>query len=269
MPNPSTRSQRGYDRLAHSYHSLEWLAFGSQLQLARVALIDQLPVWQRLLIYGDGNGRLLEQLYAYRCTYETHAAPTELSSACERTVPSDSPWSITSVDHSPAMLRRQQSRLAATPLRNGPRNERQAVAPGGATRFIQIDALNYTPEENAYDVVVTPFFLDCFSQSELAQHLPIWLSALREDGTLLHVDFIVPQSPWQRPRAHLLLWAMHTFFRWQTGLANRQLVDSQKAIERCGLRKTAEHISSQGMIAAQLWRFTRACGYDSNSSQEA
>ncbi len=268
MTSSNARSQRGYDRLARGYQGLEWLVFGNQLQRARVALIDQLPVWQRLLIYGDGNGRLLEQLYAVRCGCETHTPSTELSSACERTLPSDRPWSITSVDHSPAMLRRQQLRLAATSLRKRPRSKRQ-VAPDGAIRFMQIDARNYTPEENAYDVVVTPFFLDCFSQSELAQQLPIWLSGLRKDGTLLHIDFISPQLAWQRPRAHLLLWAMHTFFRWQTGLANRQLVDSQKAIERCGLRKTAERISSQGMIAAQLWRFTRACGFDSKSSEDA
>lgn len=227
----------GYDRLAASYQGIEWLVFGSQLQRARVALIDRLPVWHRLLIFGDGDGRLLEQLYVHRLR-------------CDQPSAHDGRWSITSVDHSAAMLCRQESRLAATTGRG-----KGSDTSEGTVCFEHIDALCYTPEENAYDVIVTPFFLDCFSQAELAEQLPIWLSALCRKGAFLHVDFISPKSPWQRPRARLLLWAMHTFFRWQTGLANRRLVDSQAIITRCGLSKVAEHIGGRGMIAAQLWRF--------------
>lgn len=244
---------RGYDRLASSYRGIEWLVFGSQLQRARVALIDQLPDWNRLLILGDGDGRLLEQLYAYRRSREQHRMLSHQSPHQRSQQPSGAQsrsWSITSVDYSSAMLQRQQSRLAAT---TGTGEGTDASA--GTVSFEHIDALNYTPEAHAYDVIVTPFFLDCFSPTELAECLPIWLSALCCGGAYLHVDFIFPKSPWQRPRAHVLLWAMHAFFRWQTGLANRRLVDSQAIIKQCGLSKVAEQISGRGMIAAQLWRF--------------
>lgn len=250
-----TRSQRGYNRLAPSYHILEWLVFGKQLQRARLALIAQLPVWHRLLLLGDGDGRLLEQLFLQRCLATSHSPQSGRSSLYKRNSPSARRWSITSVDHSPAMLRRQRLRLNALRV-NGQRIERG----GGEIQFLQIDARDYRPPAQTYDVVVTPFFLDCFSPSELSEHLPLWLAALNEDGVQLHVDFISPHSAWQRPRAHLLLWAMHAFFGWQTGLTNRQLVDSQTLIEQCGLRKVAEHISGQGMIAAQLWQMDRACG---------
>lgn len=253
--NSFTRSQRGYNRLAPSYHILEWLVFGKQLQRARVALIAQLPVWHRLLLLGDGDGRLLEQLFLQRSAGASHSSQSGQSSLHKRNSPGDRRWSITSVDHSPGMLRRQRLRLNALRV-----NKRHIEKHGGDIQFLQIDALDYRPPAQAYDVVVTPFFLDCFSPPELSEHLPLWLSALRKDGVHLQVDFIPPHSPWQRPRAHLLLWAMHAFFGWQTGLTNRQLVDSQAFIEQCGLRKVAEHISGQGMIAAQLWQFDRACG---------
>jgi len=226
----SSRSQRGYDRLALSYRATEWLVFGQQLQRARVAMFNELPPWNRLLILGDGNGRLLEQL----CVRQLRFA-TERSSG-------DAPSRITSLDHSLRMLRLQQSRV-------------DSIGASEFVAFIQADARGYKPEVGAYDVVVTPFFLDCFSLAELKLYLPHWLAALRVGGVLLHVDFIVPRSRWQRRRAKLLLGAMHLFFRWQTGLANRQLVDTGPLIEQCGLRMEHEQISGGGMIAAQIWRF--------------
>ncbi|MCA9158551.1 MAG: class I SAM-dependent methyltransferase [Planctomycetales bacterium] len=227
----SSRSQRGYDRLALSYRATEWLVFGQQLQRARVAMVNELPPWNRLLILGDGNGRLLEQL----CVRQLRFA-TERSSG-------DAPSRITSLDHSPRMLRLQRARV-------------ESIHAAEYVEFIQADACGYKPEVGAYDVVVTPFFLDCFSLAELESHLPRWMEALRVGGTLLYVDFLVPQSPWQRPRAKLLLWAMHLYFRWQTGLANRQLVDTRPLIEQCGMRMEREQIGGGGMLTAQLWRFT-------------
>lgn len=226
----SSRSQRGYDRLALWYRTTEWLVFGNRLQRARVALIDDLQPWKRLLILGDGNGRLLEQL----CVKQLGFA-TERSS-------SDAPSRITSVDQSLRMLQRQQARV-------------ELVHASEYVDLFQADACGYKPEVGAYDVVVTPFFLDCFSLAELKSHLPHWLAALRVGGVLLHVDFIAPQSPWKSPRAKLLLWAMHLFFRWQTGLANRQLVDTQSLIAQCGMRMECEQISEGGMITTQIWRF--------------
>lgn len=223
-----SRSQRGYDRLALPYRATEWLAFGNQLQRARVALIDDLPQWNRLLILGDGNGRLLEQLCTKQLGFLKEGSSGE---ALGR---------ITSVDHSQRMLQRQRARV-------------ESIQVAEYVDFVQADACGYEPEIGAYDVVVTPFFLDCFSLAELKQHLPHWLAALHVGGVLLYVDFIVPKSAWQRPRAKLLLWAMHLFFHFQTGLANRHLVDTKPLFEQCGLRMEHEQISGGGMITAQLW----------------
>src|SRR5690606_37842066 len=105
-----------------------------------------------------------------------------------------------------------------------------------------------------YDIVVTPFFLDCFHRAELKEHLSRWLAALRVGGILYHVDFQLPQSGWQRARAIPLLWTMHLFFGWQTGLTNRRLVELSPLIEECGLRKVTERSEGYGMITTQLWR---------------
>lgn len=74
---------------------------------------------------------------------------------------------------------------------------------------------------------------------------------------LYYVDFIYPQSQWQRPRAQFLLSAMHAFFRWQTGLTQRVLVDAQPLFEWQGMRQVSEQIGGMGMITTQLWQKTQ------------
>ncbi len=229
IPNSRSGAQHGYDRLAPAYHAIEWLVFGNQLQQARVALIDDLPPWDRLLILGDGNGRLLAEFCA-RSLGES-----------QRNSEPESFKRIVSVDQSRRMLSLQKDRI-------------DAIGAARYVEFVQADARRYQPEASVYDLVVTPFFLDCFCTAELDAHLPRWLGALRDDGSLYQVDFVIPAATWQRPRARLLLWAMHLFFRWQTGLTNRHIVNFQPLLEQCGLRKVAEQVGGGGMIATQIWR---------------
>ena len=232
MSSSAGRSQRGYDRLAPIYQATEWLVFGKQLQRAREALLDELPPWDRLLIFGDGTGRLLARLGIQGLNL------VKQSSAQNGVA------NITSVDHSSAMLNQQRSRMGV-------------LGVADSVEFIQADARGFRPVPGAYDVVVTPFFLDCFTAAELEINLPHWLSALRQGGLLYHVDFIVPRLARQRPRAAVLLWSMHMFFSWQTGLVNRRLVALQPLLEHCGMRKVAERVGGQGMLATQLWQCTQ------------
>lgn len=232
-------SSRGYDRLARVYHRIEWLAFGGQLQRGRTALIDDLPRWNRLLILGEGDGRLLECLVARRWPDERHS--DERHSDDRHTAPRRGAGTITSVDQSMSMLRQQRARVASLGMCEH-------------VEFIRAQACGYEPPAGVYDVMITPFFLDCFTGEELDGCLARWLSGLRPGGILYHVDFIVPEPVWQRRRARSLLWAMHVFFRWQTGLENRKLVDTETAIARCGLHKQAERRSGGGMITTQIWR---------------
>ena len=217
------KSERGYDLVSPYYHWIEWLVFGNQLQHARTCLLSELPNWERMLIFGDGDGRLLESLLQ---------APT---------VDKASTQSVTSVDQSGAMISSQKSRMNAlnTPV---------------DVRWMQTNALTFTPDENAFDVLVMPFFLDCFTSRELDEAIPRWLSGLRPGGHLYYVDFVMPQSGWRRWRAQVLSISMHSFFRVVTGLSNRQLIDPTQHLRDAGLRPHLSRASGYEMLETTLFR---------------
>ncbi|WP_404304753.1 class I SAM-dependent methyltransferase [Neorhodopirellula lusitana] len=226
------RSQRGYNRISFCYRTLEQLVFGTQLQQARVALIDALPSWDRMLILGDGDGRLLEAILKHR------------SSRTDTPCHVKTPCLVTSVDQSERMLMRQRQRIEALNLADH-------------VQWIHADALAFLPDRHAFDVIVMPFFLDCFDATELERALPQWIDGLKRDGTLYYVDFVIPADGWKRRRAQILSAAMHFFFRITTGLKNRKLIDMVPNLQRNGLQQVASTLHSHDMIATSLFQLRK------------
>ena len=124
-----------FDSIAPLYRLLETIAFANRLQSARVTFLDQIPSPQRALIAGEGNGRFLRELL------QKHPATV-----------------VDCVDASARMLQ-----LA-----------RERVHGDSRTQHLHEDLVVWSPEENAYDLIVTHFFLDCFTQGEIA----LWLRNL-------------------------------------------------------------------------------------------
>ncbi|MCO8121922.1 class I SAM-dependent methyltransferase [Stieleria sp. TO1_6] len=217
--NPPDQSVRGYDRLAAPYRWLEYVAFGRRLQQARVALLSQLPPLRRAMFLGDGDGRLLQQF-------------------CRR----QPQCQVTSIDQSRQMLRRQLARV-------------ERVGAAQRVRFECQNAARYEPPPGAFDLLVAPFFLDCFAESELQRLLPQWLAGLRDGGLFYFVDFTRPDRPkWRRAQADMYLAMMHQFFRWQTDLPNRELVKWDRLLDRQPLRMISTAKGLHPMLVSRLYQ---------------
>jgi len=199
------RGVRGYNRLACWYRPLEFCLFGSQLQRARVGLIDRLPSVESARILGGGDGRFLEAF----CQRQPDAR-------------------VESVDFSPAMLRRQRQRVARS-------------VPRADVDYRCVDARHIEAEAEPVDLLVCNFFLDCFTPAELETLLPRMLAGLKPSGWFYYSDFAIPRSGWWRYKSALDQFVMHCFFRWQTGLRNRCLpdLDSLLASHPLALRESA------------------------------
>lgn len=182
-----SRSARGYDRLACCYGLLEWFLFGNELQRGRVSQLESIGSPRKVLLLGDGNGRLLEQL----CMRHPQ---------CQ----------IKSVDQSARMLERQRRRV-------------ERVDAMDRVTFEQANLEQFQFADESFDVLMAAFFLDCFSNEMLERLLPRWLSTIRGGGYFVFVDFVDPDPSRIAMVSRAKLSMMHTFFRWTTGLQNRCL----------------------------------------------
>jgi trans-aconitate methyltransferase len=213
--------QPNFDRVAALYQPAEYMTLGPLLQRTRTALLDQLPSPRHALLLGDGDGRFVEQLLLR-------------FPACH----------AIAVDTSAAML----SRLRRRCLRS---------VPNAATRLtiLQRSALDLDPDTiHAPDLIVTLFFLDCLSQSELDALVTRLAPALVPGGVWLVSDFALPTHPVLRPLASLYIRALYLAFRLLTGLRVTRLPEHGPALGRAGLRLMARRSFLGGLLCTELWQ---------------
>lgn len=224
----------GYDQLARYYRAIETIAFGRALERARFHHLEKLRECRRILLLGDGDGRALAA--ACKAAPDAH---------------------FDSLDFSAGMIAQAKQRV--------PQAEHARIT------WIHANALtaNYPAggsddDEsggNGYDAVVSLFFLDCFSDAQVAAFIERVKPALTANAIWLHADFSLPPrgrkgfiNAWSRFRARVLLWMMLRFFRMQTGLQIRALPESEALLVKAGFRVEAETDWQGGFIRSVVFR---------------
>jgi ubiquinone/menaquinone biosynthesis C-methylase UbiE len=206
----------GFDRLAGIYRTLEFVAFGRDLERARFEHLGRLSGCRSILLMGEGDGRCVERL--------SRLAPQAR---------------ITCVDSSPGMIARASRRLL------GPA--------AGRVEFICADALSYTPKPGAFDAVATLFFLDCFTAAEVESIVDRLRPAMRPGASWLFADFALPARGAARWRARVWLAVLYFFFRIGAGLRASKLPPSEEILERAGWKAARVRVLQRGMIRSVLF----------------
>jgi SAM-dependent methyltransferase len=213
-----SRTDRGFDRLARWYRTLEFVAFGWDLERARFAFLDRLSDRRDILILGEGDGRCAARLLAL--------APDAR---------------ITCVDSSHGMIERAGARA------------REA---GGADRvsFTCADVRGFSPEPGRHDAVVTLFLLDCFTPEEVSSIVRRTSAALRPGAPWVFADFTLPPRGIARVRARAWLALLYAFFRWETALSVSSLPPSEEILEREGWRRDETLGLQWGLLRSSVYR---------------
>jgi ubiquinone/menaquinone biosynthesis C-methylase UbiE len=209
-----------FDSIAPAYRTLETIAFGDALQRARVACLGEIGTPRRALIVGEGNGRFLCELLRRHSNIEVHC-----------------------VDASQRMLDLARERI-----------ERRLPADAAHVRFLQHDITSWTPPEAPYDLIVTHFFLDCFSETRITDIVNRLSRAATPNATWLLADFCMPAGAFARIRAGLWLAAMYRFFRFTSGIEARALDDPSPFLRTAGFALVTQHLFRGGMVKSELWR---------------
>lgn len=209
-----------FDAVAPWYRTLETIAFGNDLQRARIACLEEIGSPRRALIVGEGNGRFLGELLRAHPKIE-----------------------VDCVDASPRMLE-----LARRGV------QREFPDRIGRVNFVRQDLASWSPPENEFDLIVTHFFLDCFPHDQLANVVAKLALAAKTDATWMLADFCIPAGGFARWRARVWLAAMYRFFQFTAGIEAKELVDPSPFLRHAGFVLASQHLFRNGMVKSELWR---------------
>ena len=208
-----------FDALAPHYRWMEFVAAGDALQRGRTAFLSRIPSANDILILGEGNGRFLVE--------------------CRRRFPKAT---ITVVDASARMLILARQRL-----------KRERIV-DEKIDFICANALTWTPPRQAFDLIVTHFFLDCFRPNQLEPLIAGLAGAAKPGANWLLADFRCAPRGWRRQRSRAILWLLYRFFRVATRLPARALTPPDIFLERQGFKLREREIYDWELLHSDWWR---------------
>lgn len=136
---------------------------------------------------------------------------------------------ITYIDSSVAMLRRTQQRRLK-----------------GSIQYIHGDE-NSIPQSN-YDAVITPFYLDMFTEPGLAIAIRRISTRMTPKALWIAAEFYPTERLWGR----FLLVVMYAFFRITAGIKAKSLPDWRSALEQNGWVESESQ--TDGFIGSAIFR---------------
>lgn len=181
---------RSFDWMARPYAALEQLFFGGTFQAVRTGLLPCLDGAECVLVLGEGDGRLVSALLARNPNVRAVV-----------------------LDGSAEMLDKAQARCAA----DAPRAEFVCAN--------AVDWLETASTARAFDAVVTTFFLDCLTESEISRLFAAVPPRLTADARWLWADLVIPSAGWRRYFARWLLRTLYAVFSLTTNITARRLVN--------------------------------------------
>jgi ubiquinone/menaquinone biosynthesis C-methylase UbiE len=207
------------DALAPYYNVLERLAFGKFLEHTRCAFLNEATTSRRAILCGDGDGRFLARLLQV-----------------------NSSVNVDFVDLSHKMVQLAERRVACMgpPFRD-------------RVRFHACDVRNFVPQLAGYDLIVTHFFLDCFSDAELPGVVATLANWADPDASWIVSEFCKTEGPIGRVWTQAVIRCLYAAFRFTTGLRVTRLPNYVGALEREGYSLSCEKKILGGLLRSSLW----------------
>ncbi len=202
-----------FDRIAFAYDTLKHLVFGHSLRQAQIFLIPYIPEHANILIIGGGTGQIVLDILEKKEIRQ-----------------------ITYVELSEKMLNSAKDKAKSCPNIN----------------FV-LGSGHQLDNDQKYDVILTPFILDLYSDQELGKFLLALDKLLLPSGVWLLSDFkVTPTLCWKRFWQLALVKLMYLFFFLTSNSKVFQLPDYDTAFKVLGY-KTVIHRTFYGdLVHSQI-----------------
>lgn len=201
-----------YDPVAFYYDRLSKLIFGNAIKESQRFLINAIKEKSKILIVGGGTGWIIEEISA------------RYSSGLE----------ITYIESSKNMI-------ALSKMQYHGENKIEYI-----NRSIFDVEIN-----NQYDVVITPFILDNFTDANIDAILDKINKQVVKDGLWLHADFqnTIHNSLWQK----LLLKCMYLFFKLTCNIEAFKLSETKLKFEKGGYKIISSKMFYSNFICSIIY----------------
>ena len=177
------QTRNNYNTVASFYDHLSGLIFGQELKKPQIDSLQFITKDSNILIVGGGTGWILEKI-------------ADIYSSGLR---------ITYVDSSSKMIELSKRR-------NTKFNSIEFI-------HASIEDVNLLPQK--YDLILTPFFFDGFSQSTSLLVFKKLDESLKVNGRWIYIDFYISEKSNYRQR--ILLKLMYVFFRYTCKIEAKEL----------------------------------------------
>lgn len=211
----------GFDLLSPVYDFLQKLVFGKSLVRAQNHFLSSVRKSGAVLIVGGGTGKILVEMLRLETGQNYHY-----------------------VDISRRMLRATKRRVRRYFSAEKRYGERPSI------RYICGD-ISRMPLAR-YDLIVTPFVLDCFGDQELSVLMPRLAESLTPDGAWLFTDFHIPQGFLHYP-ARLLIRCLYFCFNRVCELERVSLPDFSQFFGKALLQKRLEYFYLHGILTTCVY----------------
>ena len=208
------------DGIAPYYEMLERATFGSWLRRTRTAYLAEVCGAERALLCGGGDGRFLVRL-----------------------LEADRDVRVDYVDLSAEMVKIARRRVGAMGREFSER-----------VRFLVGDVRDVATSGAKYDLIVTHFFLDCFSERELGAVVGRLRECAAPGARWLVSEFHEVKTRVGRVWSRAVILGMYAGFRVVTGLRVAEVPDYEGELVRSGFRLRNGRAMLGGLLRASLWQ---------------
>jgi tRNA (cmo5U34)-methyltransferase len=212
--NPIQKVSVNYNKLAPFYGFISEIVFGKALTKSTAVFMDRIPENAKILVAGGGDGKILKDLFK-----------------------TGKKFNILYCDSSNKMLNLAKKR---DPF------------PSGQVDFLCKDA--FTLNHQDLDCVITPFFLDQFSNPDIERFLEKCHSYTSNSGMILFTDFNKNPHGFMRHFHRLLIKSMYYFFALVVGLKQRTLPDFLNCFENTSWKLAEKWESNNGLLTSAVFR---------------